>query len=928
MNFPSCAPACPLGLGPSRFLILRARIGHPRWALALLPLAALLIVTARSQPVTPADEAFLFTPAGFEREGQPLWASGPETGQLQIVVRDGETNQVTPCRVNVVGPDGNFYQPPANHLSLYALTGSWPKPGSKGNRIGKAPFRYVGRFFYTTGESMVAVPAGWVRVEVWKGLEYRPATVETQITRGRTQRVEVTLTRAAPMAAAGYYAGDSHLHLPRLKDEDDRLLLDLIEAEDLRYGYVLTYNEPAGPYSGFMNKLDYPQTGIGARTIRSRGNYHIMSGQEYRSGTYGHLNLYFLDDLIYPGKSFNAGEWPVYGEVGREVAGRGGFTIMAHGGYGQEIWADAALGAISAVELLQFGVYRGIELDGWYNMLNSGYRFPAQAASDYPPCRTLADCRTYVYQATAPTMAEWLRGISAGRSFFTTGPLVLLEVDGEKPGGQIRKTGNGPHAVKARLRVRSEVTPVTDIDLIVNGRVVEHRALARAEGQGRWIEIEREIAVTESSWIAARAYSQAPIRQPDAEAHTNPVFVYLNNRAPFQRAALDAWVKRIDEQIAVHNKRSFPERAKVLAYFQSARDLLLKIRAQGGLAADVNPAKLSLEQSRPQPGDRNLAADGSVAEPTEAELKTFLAPTPPPTPEAMLASFETAPGFRMDLVAAEPLVRDPIAAAFDADGNLYVAEMTDYPYNGNAPVKVAWQEKRPPTDGKPRGTVRLLRDTDGDGRFDTSTVFADGLLWAGGIQPWKGGVFVAAAPDIWYFKDTDGDGKADIREKVFTGFGTENQQGAVNSLIFALDHRIYGSTSVNGGEIRPGNDPAAKPISIKGRDFRFEPGSGRFEPQTGTKQFGMSFDDWGNRFLCTQAEPALHVVLPLRYLERNPYFTPPVTIYRTTPPPTPVHRISPIERWRHIRSSRRVAENERPADGAGVSHHVIDAGAG
>ncbi len=926
-------PICVHGLPHSLFFRRPVVAAHRSrwWTPAILPLGMLLAVTARSQPVTPAmlaDEAFLFTPAGFAKEGKPVWASGADNARLQIVVRDAATGQVTPCRVNVVGADGNFYQPSKNRLSMYALTGTWPKASDKGNRVGKAPYRYVGRFFYTTGESAVAVPAGTVRVEVWKGLEFRPETVSVQVKAGDTRRIDVNLTRVAPMDASGYYAGDTHLHFPRLTEEDDRVMFDLLEAEDFRFGFPLVYNEPAGPYAGVMNTLDYPQTSIGRSSIRSRGNYHIMSGQEYRTGAFGHMNLFLLDDLVYPGKRFNANDGPVYGDVAREALSRGGYAFMAHGGYGLEIWADAALGTINGVELLQFGVYRGIELDGWYNMLNAGYRFAAQGADDYPPCRTLADSRTYVYSPKAPTVPEWLGGVAAGRSFFTTGPLVLLEVDGEKPGGQIRKSGNGPHTVKARLRVRCEVTPVTDIDLIVNGRTVEHRSVSRAEGQGRWIEIERDIPVTESSWIAARAYSNAPIKQPDAEAHTNPVFVYLNNRAPYQRAALDAWVVRIDQQIATQTKRQFPDRPKVLAYFQRARDVLLKIREQGGLAADADPAKLAAELTVTAPGIRDLAADGSITDPTEAELKAFLKPVPVTPPAATLKLFETAPGFHMELVAAEPLVSDPIVAAFDESGNLYVAEMRDYPYNGDQPVKVAWQDKRPKSDGKPRGSIRLLRDTDGDGRFDTSTVFADGLLWAGGIQPWKGGVFVASTPDIWYLKDTDGDGKADIREKVYSGFGTENQQGMVNSLIFGLDHRIYGSTSVNGGEIRPGNDPAAKPISIKGRDFRFEPVSRQFEPQTGTRQFGMSFDDWGNRFLCSQSEPAVVVVLPLKYLERNPFFTPPATIDRTTPPPTPIHRISPIERWRHLRSSRRVAVAERAVDGAGVSHHVVDAGAG
>src|SRR5262249_8595963 len=141
---------------------------------------------------------------------------------------------------------------------------------------------------------------------------------------------------------------------------------------------------------------------------------------------------------------------------------------------------------------------------------------------------------------------------------------------------------------------------------------------------------------------------------------------------------------------------------------------------------------------------------------TDGELAEFLKPVPPKTPAEALRTFETVDGLRMDLVAAEPLVHSPVAAAFDEDGQLYVAEMTDYPF-------------KPRPGGKPLGAVRLLRDSDGDGRFDESHVFADGLLWPAGVAPWKGGVFVASPPDIWYFKDTDGDRRADVRRKVFTG---------------------------------------------------------------------------------------------------------------------------------------------------------------
>src|SRR5262249_37337325 len=284
--------------------------------------------------------------------------------------------------------------------------------------------------------------------------------------------------------------GDPHLHLLRATERDDETIFDLLEAEDIRFGTPLGYNEPPGPYSGFMEKLDYPQfRGLGVDSIKSRGSVTILSGQEYRSSQYGHLNLYFRDRLVLEGQSLNADEWPVYGLVGSETRSQGGYAIHAHGGYALEIYADAALGAVNAVELLQFGVYRGIGLEGWYHILNTGYRFPCVGASDYPACRYLGDCRTYVW-TTAPQKAEkpnggkgtgterpefrdWLEGAASGRSLVTTGPFLLLDVDGKRPGDTIFDDGSEPLAVTARCRVCCEVTPVKKLDLIVNGQVAK-----------------------------------------------------------------------------------------------------------------------------------------------------------------------------------------------------------------------------------------------------------------------------------------------------------------------------------------------------------------------------------------------------------------------------------------------------------------------
>jgi len=603
--------------------------------------------------VSPANESLPFTAPGFTHEGQPMRASGEKSGRLEIRIREAATGRLTACRLNVVGPDGDFYQPETNSLTPYALTSEWPKPGAWGNRPGKAPYRYLGRFFYTTGAVTVAVPPGKSRVEASRGFEFAPATQTVEIAVGQAKSVELLLTKTADVSPFGYFGGDPHFHFPRRNDKDDNTMLDLLAAEDLRFGASLAYNEPMGPYAGFMDKLDSPQLrGLGLTSVRERDGCALISGQEYRSTTYGHLLIYLRDALVFPEKSFNADDWPVYGEVAREVQRAGGLAIQAHGGYAQEIYADAALGAVNAVELLQFGIYRGIGLADWYDMLNTGYRFPITAASDWPACRFLGDCRTFVHAKRQPSFADWLRGAAEGRSFVSTGPLLLLEVDGQGPGARFDKAGPGPHAPIARVRLRCEVTPVTQVQLVVNGQVVQTWSVPASQQQGAWWEVERPLELRESSWIAARARSTTPSGQPDAEAHANPIYVYLDGRAPYRRASLETWLARIAGQLAVHRQREFAEKAQVLDYFEQARDMLLRIRERGGLGADERPGHpvqyAATTEVRP---------DGRAALPStkESEPGRFPQPAPPKSPAEAAKTIEKLPDFHLDERLAESL---------------------------------------------------------------------------------------------------------------------------------------------------------------------------------------------------------------------------------------------------------------------------------
>ncbi len=247
----------------------------------------------------------------------------------------------------------------------------------------------------------------------------------------------------------------------------------------------------------------------------------------------------------------------------------------------------------------------------------------------------------------------------------------------------------------------------------------------------------------------------------------------------------------------------------------------------------------------------------------------------PKTPDKSLSCITTRANLRVELVAAEPLIRDPVAFDWDVQGRLWVVEMGDYP-NGI-------QDHPPGVDTGSKGgggRVRVLEDTDHDGRYDTATTFLDGLSFPNGMALWQNGVVITAAPDIIFAEDTDGDFVADSREVLFTGFTEGNQQHRVNGLRWGMDGFLYLANGDSGGAISVVGalddstsfvaDPASL-INISGRDLRINPDTGALGTVSGQTQFGRERDDFGNWFGNNNSNPIWHYALEDRYLQHNPH---------------------------------------------------------
>jgi putative membrane-bound dehydrogenase-like protein len=236
-----------------------------------------------------------------------------------------------------------------------------------------------------------------------------------------------------------------------------------------------------------------------------------------------------------------------------------------------------------------------------------------------------------------------------------------------------------------------------------------------------------------------------------------------------------------------------------------------------------------------------------------------------------------------------------VAIDFDEDGRMFVVEYPEYNQYANKKFKG-------------HGCVRMLEDTHGDGRFDKSTVYVDNLDSPTAVACYDGGIFVGVVPDILYCKDTKGAGKADLRRPVFTGFGRDAAgEGMLNSFHWGLDNRFHVSPSLDGGDVRPADRKDAKPVSVRGQGFLFDPRTRTFAVTSGGGQHGMSLDDWGRKFVCGNSDPIHLVMYDGRYLARNPYLQAPAAAVNIAPAGkyTKLFRASRIEPWRALRTRLR-----------------------
>jgi mono/diheme cytochrome c family protein/glucose/arabinose dehydrogenase len=254
------------------------------------------------------------------------------------------------------------------------------------------------------------------------------------------------------------------------------------------------------------------------------------------------------------------------------------------------------------------------------------------------------------------------------------------------------------------------------------------------------------------------------------------------------------------------------------------------------------PLLLTTTWAHAQSGDRA----GEVQAPPPAHLRS--PPAPPLSPGDALRTFRLHPGFRLELVASEPLVLDPVAMSIGADGRIWVVEMRGF-----------MTDVEGSNEDAAIGSIAILDDADGDGRMDTRTQFAGGLVMPRAVAPVAHGALVAEPPNLWFYEDDDRDGRADRRTLVADDYGDRsNPEHTANGLMWALDNWIYNANHT----VR----------------FRFEAGGWRRERTAFRGQWGITQDDAGRLYYNTNSDPLRMDVMPAEYLRRNPNLVAPAGV--------------------------------------------------
>ena len=430
-------------------------------------------------------------------------------------------------RIRVLGPDG---QQVGARIYIDASDGRHYSPD---NAFHRSMMVFDRHYFHMTSEAEVELPSGRATIEAIRGWQFLPKSMTVDVGTGTVQTATIRLNRLADLPARGWYSGDSHVHdLHQGFGQSHQSFFNQLVAEDLNVTHALIHMDGTrlmgrwGDLTGQSSALSTPQ--------------HILQyAQEFRGGL-GHIGMVGIKEFILPfvaGAGGTAYAQPSLEQVYLEGArAQGGIAGFMHPYQNAPRTPANAASTLIAVDLaLGLGDYYDIgalwsdelgSADFYYKLLNAGFRLPATGGTDNfsdvfldpPP----GSDRTFAHVTGPLTHQSWIDAVKKGRTFFSTGPLLFLTVNGQEPGAELALAATAPSSMQVKAEVMS-IAPVETLEILVNGEVVQ---TVRATDPAKAV-FEGNIDVPLGGWVAARATGPKSKYLGDdyAFAQTTPVYV-------------------------------------------------------------------------------------------------------------------------------------------------------------------------------------------------------------------------------------------------------------------------------------------------------------------------------------------------------------------------------------------------------------------
>lgn len=483
-----------------------------------------------SPSVSPDGTRFAFVQ--FDA-GIPVLYTAPITGGRSSAWQKADLStrrSVKPTgrvRIRVLGSDG---QPVGARIYIDASDGRHYSPD---NAFHRSMMVFDRHYFHMTSEAEVAVPAGKTTIEAIRGWQFVPKRTTVDVTAGGVQTATIRLDRLADLPARGWYSGDSHVHdLHQGFGQSHQSFFNQLVAEDLNVTHALIHMDGTRLMGRWGDLTGKPSP-------LSTSQHILQYAQEFRGGL-GHIGMVGIKEFILPfvaGAGGTAYAQPSLDQIYLEGArAQGGIAGFMHPYQNAPRTPANAASTLIAVDLaLGLGDYYDIgalwsdelgSADFYYKLLNAGFRLPATGGTDNfsdvfldpPP----GSDRTFAHVTGPLTHQSWIDAIKRGRTFFSTGPLLFLTVNGQEPGTEVALAATAPSSMQVKAEVMS-ISPVETLEIVVNGEVVQ---TVRATDPAKAV-FAGNIDVPLGGWVAARATGPKSKYLGDdyAFAQTTPVYV-------------------------------------------------------------------------------------------------------------------------------------------------------------------------------------------------------------------------------------------------------------------------------------------------------------------------------------------------------------------------------------------------------------------